>query len=65
MKKKIMTIAFMFALCMTGMVSFTSCTPDEMDAFAEGYRYGYNSVQDDDDYYKAAPVEENTNTENE
>lgn len=40
------------ATCMLGMLCFTSCDPDDIDAFAEGYRYGYESQQSDDEDWK-------------
>lgn len=51
--------------CMLCSLCFTACDPDDVDAFAEGYRYGYESQQDDDDDdWKGINQNENSDIEN-
>lgn len=63
MRKK--TALFLgLAACMGGLLSLTACDPDDVDDFAAGYRYGYESQQgydDDDDYKKSSTQVEPVN----
>ncbi|MBQ6689021.1 MAG: hypothetical protein IJN02_07260 [Bacteroidales bacterium] len=41
MKKYIKGVLSLLILVICACLCFTSCDPDEVDAFAEGYRKGY------------------------
>ncbi len=64
MKRKI-SLVLGLAACLFGSLWFTSCEPDDVDDFAAGYRYGYESQQhNDDDDDKGIPQDGFTIDEN-
>lgn len=49
MKMNFKRIVLMLVVALSISALFTSCTPEEVDAFADGYRWGYYGEHETND----------------